>query len=244
MRIGAAVHSVRAVPRGQLATVGAVPGPRHVHVSEQPAENAACLSYYGLTPTGLLDAEGLLGARTTAVHATHVSGDDITALGRSGATACFCPTTERDLADGIGPARALLEAGARLALGSDQHAVIDLLEEARALELHERLESRRRGRFDQSQLLDALTWAGHASIGWPEVGRIAVGAPADLVAVRLDSVRTAGSQPDQVIMSGAAVDVHTVLVNGREIVSGGVHALGDVGALLSAAIKPLGKGPS
>jgi formiminoglutamate deiminase len=244
MRIGAAVHSVRAVPRDQLATVAARPGPLHVHLSEQTAENDACLAFYRLTPTALLDAEGLLGARTTAVHATHLSRDDITALGRSGTTACFCPTTERDLADGIGPAQALLDAGAPLALGSDQHAIIDLLEEARALELHERLESGRRGRFDQRQLLDALTGAGHASLGWPELGRLVVGAPADLVAVRLDSVRTAGSRPDQVIMSAGTADVHTVLVNGREIVSGGVHALGDVGALLSAAITPFWKGSS
>jgi cytosine/adenosine deaminase-related metal-dependent hydrolase len=175
------------------------------------------------------------------VHATHLSPADIAALGAARATACFCPTTERDLADGIGPALELLDAGAPLVLGSDQHAIIDLLEEARALELHERLESRQRGRFAPAWLLDALTWCGHASIGWPELGRIAVGTPADLVAVRLDSVRTAGSRPDQVIMSGAAPDVHTVLVNGREIVSDGVHALGDVGALLSASVNSLWK---
>jgi formiminoglutamate deiminase len=242
MRIGAAVHSVRAVPRDQLGTVASGSGPLHVHLSEQPAENDACLAYYGLTPTALLAAEGMLSPRTTAVHATHLSDADLATLGGSAVTTCFCPTTERDLADGIGPARALLDAGSPLALGSDQHAIIDLLEEARALELHERLDSRRRGRFDPSQLMDALTWGGHACIGWPELGRIAVGTPADLVAVRLDSVRTAGSRPDQVVMSAGAADVHTVLVNGREIVSDGVHALGDVGALLSAAITPFWKG--
>jgi formiminoglutamate deiminase len=245
MRIGAAVHSVRAVPRDQLAVVGEVGfglGPLHVHLSEQPAENEACLAYYGCTPTALLAAEGLLTDRTTVVHATHLTDSDIRALGSAGTTACFCPTTERDLADGIGPARALHDAGSPLALGSDQHAVIDLLEEARALELHERLASGSRGRFEPGQLVEALTWRGHAGLGWPEVGLIAVGRPADLVAVRLDSVRTAGSRPEQVIMSGTAGDVDTVLVNGREIVSNGVHALGDVGALLSAAVAPLHAG--
>jgi formiminoglutamate deiminase len=243
MRVAVAVHSVRAVPRDQLAAVGALAeaGPLHVHLSEQPAENDACQGFYGLSPTALLATEGLLGPNTTAVHATHLSADDVRLLGGSGTTACFCPTTERDLADGIGPARALLDAGAALALGSDQHAVIDLLEEARALELHERLQSQHRGRFDPATLIDALTWRGHAALGRPELGRLTVGSPADLVAVRLDSVRTSGSRPDQVVMSATATDVDTVLVGGREIVSGGVHVLGDVAALLSAAIDPLWK---
>jgi formiminoglutamate deiminase len=241
MQIGAAVHSVRAVPRAQLATVGAFSGPLHVHLSEQPAENDACQAFYGLSPTALLAAEGLLGERTTAVHATHLSADDIGLLGASGTTACFCPTTERDLADGIGPARALLDAGSPLALGSDQHAVIDLLEEARALELHERLASRRRGRFTPAQLIEALTWRGHAALGRPDLGLIAAGRPADLVAVRLGSVRTTGSRPDQVVMSAVAGDVDTVLVGGQEIVRAGVHRLGDVAGLLSAAIDPLWK---
>jgi formiminoglutamate deiminase len=241
MRIGTAVHSIRAVPRDQLATVArhSMGGALHVHLSEQPAENDACLAYYGCTPTALLAAEGLLTERTTAVHATHLTSDDVQLLGSSGGTACFCPTTERDLADGIGPARALADAGAALALGSDQHAIIDLIEEARALELHERLDSRSRGRFGPEELVEALTWRGQAALGWPELGLIAVGRPADLVAVRLDSVRTAGSSPEQVVMTATASDIHTVLVNGREIVSGGVHALGDVGALLSAAITAL-----
>jgi formiminoglutamate deiminase len=242
MRVGAAV---RAVPRAQLAAVGAfaasIDGPLHVHLSEQPAENDACQAFYGLSPTALLAAEGLLGRRTTAVHATHLSVDDVQLLGSAATTACFCPTTERDLADGIGPARALFDVGVALALGSDQHAVIDLLEEARALELHERLDSRRRGRFSQGDLVDTLTRHGHAALGRPDLGRIAVGSPADLVAVRLDSVRTAGSRPDQVVMSAGAGDVDTVLVGGREIVSGGVHVLGDVGVLLAQAISPLWK---
>ena len=245
MRIGAAVHSVRAVPRAQLGVVAAfaaeADAPLHVHLSEQPAENEACQAVYGLSPTALLAAEGLLGPRTTAVHATHLSMDDVRLLGSTTTTACFCPTTERDLADGIGPARALFDAGSALALGSDQHAIIDLLEEARGLELHERLASNRRGRFTQAGLVDALTRHGHRSIGRPDLGRIAVGSPADLVAVRLDSVRTSGSRPDQVVMSAGAADVDTVLVGGREIVSGGVHLLGDVGALLSQAIGPLWK---
>ena len=111
------MHSVRAVPRDDLAVVGEVASsdgrPLHAHLSEQPGENLACEGFYGCSPTALLAEEGLLGPRTTLVHATHLSDDDIEVLGTARATACFCPTTERDLADGIGPARRLHDAGAR-----------------------------------------------------------------------------------------------------------------------------------
>lgn len=241
LRVGAAIHSVRAVPRDQLATVADWARrdgrPLHLHLSEQPAENAACQEAHGLTPTGLLEAEGVLGPDLTAVHATHLTDGDIDALGRHRSWACFCPTTERDLADGIGPATALRDAGARLSLGSDQHAVIDLIEEARALEMHERLASLQRGTFEPAELMAAAT--AHESIGWPDAGRIEVGARADLVAVRLDSVRTAGSDPAQVLLAATAADVDTLVVDGQIVVEGGRHRLGDVGQLLREAIEPL-----
>jgi cytosine/adenosine deaminase-related metal-dependent hydrolase len=208
-----------------------------VHLSEQPAENAACLAAHGLTPTGLLAAEGLLGPATTAVHATHLTAADVALLGGSGTTACLCPTTEADLADGLGPARALRDAGCPLALGGDQHAVTDPFAEARGLEMHERLASGERGRFTPAGLLDALT--AHSALGWSDAGRLAVGARADLVAVRLDTPRTAGADPAQVVLAASAADVDTVVVDGNVVVSGGRHVLGDVGALLQAAIEPL-----
>jgi formiminoglutamate deiminase len=241
MIAAAAIHSVRAVPRDQIATVAAAAAgrPLHVHVSEQPAENEACLARYGVTPVGLLAGAGALGPLTTAVHATHLTAADVAALGESRTTACFCPTTERDLADGIGPARALRDAGAELSAGSDQHAVIDLIEEVRGLEMDERLASGQRGRFTPDELFAALT--AHASLGWPDAGRLAAGAAADLVAVRLDTVRTAGTDPAQVLLAATAADVDTVVAGGDIIVSGGRHRLGDVGRLLAAAIGPLWK---
>ncbi len=241
VRVGAAIHSVRAVRAADLPIVvaAAKERPLHVHVSEQPAENASCLSYYGVSPTALLGASGALGPRTTVVHATHVSPEDISLLSASGTLVCFCPTTERDLADGVGPARSLLDAGCDLCLGSDQHAVIDLLEEARSLEMDERLVSGQRGRFGPAHLIDALTLVGQRSVGWDDAGALRVGARADLVAVRLDSLRTAGSLASQVVMSASAADVDTVIVDGRTVVTGGRHVLGDVGGLLQSSIGPL-----
>jgi formiminoglutamate deiminase len=236
-RVGTAIHSVRAVPREAMEVVRhAAPGrPLHVHVSEQAAENEACREYYGATPTALLESAGVLTPATTAIHATHVTADDIQLLAASHATVCLCPTTERDLADGLGPGRDLADAGVPLSLGSDQHAVVDLLEEARGAEMHERLQSRRRGRFTASQLLEML--AGHDRIGWPDAGRLETGRRADLVAVRLDTVRTAGADPAQVVFAASAADVDTVLVDGRVVVEGGRHRLGDIGRLLDAAIE-------
>ena len=240
-RIGAAIHSVRAVPREQLPTVVAAARgtPLHVHVSEQPAENDQCRQAYGVSPTGLLSAAGALGPLSTAVHATHLSAEDICELGSSGTSVAMCPTTERDLADGIGPARALKDAGTPIILGSDQHAVVDLLEEARGLEMDERLASLRRGRFTIEELVAALTVDGQHSLGWTDAGRIEAGARADLTVLRLDTTRTAGAEPRQAILAATAADVHTVIVDGRVVVVDGRHRVGDVGRLLTEAIGPL-----
>ncbi len=196
-RIGMAAHSVRAVPAAALAGLAELAGdrPLHVHVSEQPAENEECHARYGCSPVELLHSAGLLGPGTTAVHATHLSDVDRALLGDTGTGVCFCPTTERDLADGIGPARELVDAGSPLCLGSDSHAVVDLFEEARAVELNERLRTGHRGHFTPAELLTAATITGHRALGWPDAGRIAPGQRADLVTVRLDGVRTAGVQP-------------------------------------------------
>jgi formiminoglutamate deiminase len=237
--IGAAVHSVRAVARDDLARVAVASAgrPLHVHLSEQPAENRSAQAYYGRSPTGLLDESGALTPRTTVVHATHLTDGDTQALGGARVTACFCPTTEQDLADGIGPARALADAGVRLSLGSDQNAVVDLIGEARALESGERLASLRRGRFRPDELLAAAT--AHGSLGWADAGAIAPGMRADLVCVRLDTVRTAGVDPAQVLLAATAADIDSVWVDGAPVVSGGAHRLGDVAGLLTDAISDL-----
>lgn len=245
-RIGLAVHSVRAVPPDQLAVVRDVRRDStvrvlHAHVSEQPAENGACLAAYGRTPTAVLADAGLLDDRFTAVHAVHLTNADVIRLGTARATVCACPTTERDLADGIAPVPALLAAGAVLSLGSDQQVETDLLAEARAVERHARLTTLQRGRFTPPALLAAATH--HGSLGWDDVGALAVGQRADLVAVRLDSVRTAGIDPTQLIMVAGASDVDTVVRDGRVVVESGQHRLGDVGRLLDDAITPLWETP-
>ncbi|MET9450018.1 formimidoylglutamate deiminase [Streptomyces cinerochromogenes] len=247
-RIGAAIHSVRAVPAEQLATVARWAeerrAPLHVHLSEQTAENEACLAAHGRTPTRLLADHGVLGPRTTGVHNTHLTDEDIALLGGSGTGTCMCPTTERDLADGIGPAVALQRAGSPLSLGSDSHAVIDLLEEARAMELNERLRTRTRGHWTAAALLRAATADGHAALGWDEAGTIEAGALADLTTVALDSVRTAGPLPrlgaETAVFAATAADVRHTVVGGRHVVRDGAHTLvPDVPHALARAVEAL-----
>jgi len=215
-KIGAAVHSVRSVPADQLGVVAewARGRPLHVHLSEQPAENDACRAAHGMTPTALLAAHGVLGAHTTAVHATHLTEADIALLGDTRTGTCLCPTTERDLADGLGPAGPLATAGSPLCTGSDSHAVIDPFEEARGVELHERLRTGRRGTFSPGALVDAATVGGHTALGWSDAGRIAPGYRADLVVTALDTDRTEGVDPAQVVFAATAADVRAVLVDG------------------------------
>jgi formiminoglutamate deiminase len=243
-RHGAAIHSVRAVTPDECAVVAAWAQdrqvPLHAHVSEQPAENEECLAAHGTTPTGVLGGAGALHARFTAVHATHLTGTDIRRLGAAGASIALCPTTERDLADGVGPAAPLTAAGSRLCLGSDSHAVVDLFEEARAVELGERSVTGQRGLHPPAALLAAATENGWRALGW-EGGRLAAGAPADLVTVPLDSVRLAGTRPADaigaVVFAATASDVDTVTVGGRDVVVGGRHQMvDDVPAALDTAI--------
>jgi formiminoglutamate deiminase len=237
--VAAALHSVRGVPAGALPVIArGLPEdlPLHIHLSEQPAENEACLQATGLTPAQLLHRHGLVTSRLSVVHATHLTEADIAVLGAGHATVVMCPTTEADLADGLGPAAALRDAGARIALGTDQHAVVDPWLEMRALEHGERLRSGQRGWFPPEALHEAVSDAGAAAQGRRLPG-LAPGRYCDLMAVDPGSVRTVGSCRDQLALTATAQDVATVVAGGRIAARKGVHAvLGDPARLLAAAI--------
>lgn len=246
-RVGAAIHSVRTVDLGSMSAVADAAAARgyvvHSHVSEQPGENAQCAAAYGCTPTELLDRAGVLNERFTAVHATHLGARDVALLQRHAVTCCVCATTERDLADGIGPTAAFRDARIPIAIGSDSHAIVDPFEETRAIELDERLASLRRGTHAAGELLMMASAHGYRSIGWPESGRLAAGSLADLVTVRLTSPRLAGTNVADaaaaVVFGAGATDVTHVIVGGRMVVADGAHQTIDVAAALDRSIRAL-----
>ena len=245
--VGAAVHSVRAVDPASIRAAARWAAdhhaPLHVHVSEQPAENRQCLQVHGRTPIALIAGAGGLGPHTTLVHATHASSEDISLVGEAGANCCLCPTTERDLADGIGPSEALEAAGARLCVGSDSQAVVDLFEETRAVELGRRVTKLERGVHSIESLALMATANGYRSLGWGEGGALTPGSLADFTTIDLGSPRLAGADPahalSAAIFAASGADVHHLVVGGRPVVVGGTHVSIDAGAELGAIIPGL-----
>lgn len=242
--VGAAAHSVRALDEDSLSVVAGWAeerrAPLHLHLSEQTAENEACLTATGKTPTALLWGLGLLGPKTTAVHAIHLTPEDVRLLGESGTAICVCPTTERELADGVCRALELSSAGSPLCLGTDSNSLVDLFEEARAVELDQRLVTKRRGLHSAGDLLKAATAGGARALGW-DAGELRVGAKADFVSLDLESTRLAGPGLNdlisRVVFAAAPSDVTTVVVDGQLLVQDGIHLrLGTAGSLLSQAL--------
>lgn len=229
--VGIAPHSVRAVPKPWLERIArALPGAvTHVHVAEQPAEVKACLAEHGRRPVELLADVGLLHPRFVAVHAVHVEPNEVLLFADAKAQVCACPTTEANLGDGVVPADAFLDAGVSLSLGSDSHATISLLEEARRLEEHLRLVRGRRAVLDPKQgqphglaeRLFSIASAGGARALGLDVGTLAPGTPADFFTI----TRSPGAPgPLQDAVFGHA-PVRDVAVQGKLVVRDGLHPL-------------------
>jgi formiminoglutamate deiminase len=222
VRIGAAIHSVRAVDPESMRIVATYARerhmPLHIHLAEQPAEVEECRRVEACTPAELLDREGILGPDLCAVHAIHLDRHDIDLLGEQRVAVCACPTTERDLGDRVGPLRDLARAGCPLSVGSDSNAVIDVLEEARGLELDERRASGRRVLHQPEELLAAATSNGMKALGW-DAGAIKPGMCADFVT--LDPPRGVWRELTAafLVFGLSGRDVTNVVVGGNTVVS-------------------------
>jgi formimidoylglutamate deiminase len=237
--LGVAPHSVRAVPLDYLKQIIHFANERqlvvHMHMAEQRAEVLSCIEEYGMPPIKLLASEDLMNARFTAVHAIHVTSDEVMALAHTKSKVCACPTTERNLGDGIVPVDAFFKAGVPVCLGSDSHVQIDLLEDARELEYHLRLEKMERAVLasesgDRAELAARLfrcaTMSGAASLGF-DGGLLEQGHPADFFTVDLNDPSIAGSSPEDllanVVFSLSRAAVRDVIVGGQTIVKDGHH---------------------
>ena len=251
--VGVAPHSVRAVPVEYLRHLrdfaDARSLPVHMHVAEQPAEVSACMEETGRTPVALLADEGVLSSRFTGVHAVHVTAEEIERLRDARACVCACPTTERNLGDGVVPADALFDAGVPLALGTDSHAQIDLLEDARELEYHLRLRRLERnvlapgagGSDDEEEgaartsslaarLFECASPAGARSVG-ANACEFDEGRAADFFTVDLEDPSIAGASVEDllpaIVFSLSRAGIRETAVGGRLIVEGSRHAAQD-----------------
>jgi formimidoylglutamate deiminase len=239
--VGVAPHSVRAVPLNYLKEIIEAANKRelpvHMHVAEQPAEVSACIQEYGRSPIALLATEGLLGERFTAVHAIHITPKAIRQLADARAMVCACPTTERNLGDGIVPADKLFAENVRVSLGSDSHVQIDLFEDARALEYQLRVQKMERAVLAKpddagpaalaARLFECATVNGAQSIG-AAGGLLERGRPADFFSVDLSDPSVAGASVDDllagIVFSASRAAIKDVWVGGKQIVSEGRHA--------------------
>jgi formimidoylglutamate deiminase len=238
--VGVAPHSVRAVPLDQLKTIVAHANqaqlPVHMHVAEQPAEVSACIAEHGRSPVALLESEGLLSERFTGVHMIHITAKAARMIAAARARVCACPSTERNLGDGVVPMDFLLAENVDVSLGTDSQAQIDLLEDARELEYHLRLQKLERAVLslpsdkDQAalavRLFDCATINGARSLG--VAGQpLAHGSAADFFTVDLDDPSIAGATRDTllatIVFSLSKSAVKDVVVGGKRIVEAGRH---------------------
>jgi len=239
VRFGVAPHSIRAVPLHDLEGIAAWANrmhlPLHMHVSEQVAENEACLREYGYTPVQLLGRNNILNDRFTAVHSIHIRPDEMEQLADSRSTVCSCPTTERNLGDGIFAADQIMSSSIRVALGSDSQAQIDPLEDARELDYHLRLRDQQRAILDSiegrpiaERLLSCATKNGAHALSVP-AGEFIEGSLADGFTVDLDDLSIAGHSYEDLlpilVFSLNRSAIRDVIVRGKCIIRDGEHAL-------------------
>jgi formimidoylglutamate deiminase len=237
IRIGVAPHSVRAVPIHEFLEITtwarAKKLPIHTHLSEQIAENQDCVREYGLTPATLLSREHIPGTDFTAVHSIHITTEEIDLLARTGSIICSCPTTERNLGDGIMPADNAMRSGIRFALGSDSQTQIDPWEDARELDYHLRLQNQQRALLDDihgqalaRRLFDCATVNGAHSLSVP-AGNLKTGNSADFFTVDLKDVSLAGHSASSllplIVFTLNRTAIRDVVAGGKMIIDNGDH---------------------
>jgi formimidoylglutamate deiminase len=240
--LGIAPHSIRAVPIEYVTNVAEYARknslPVHMHVAEQPGEVNECVAEYGVPPVELLHQRNVLDSSFTAVHAIHINEGEVGYLGNARAHVCACPTSERNLGDGAVPADRLMEAGAAICFGSDSNVQIDLLEDARLLEYHLRMNKLERAVLTSSpgedqlgrRLFASATESGADALKAPG-GALQVGRAADFFTVDLNDPCIAGagrgSLLNNIVFSLERSAVREVFVNGKPVIRDGQHALQD-----------------
>ena len=232
LRVGVALHSLRAVPEVAihevLASGLATACPIHIHIAEQLGEVQDCLAVRGARPVEWLLEHVGVDARWCLVHATHLSDTETASLARSGAVVGLCPTTEANLGDGLFPLAAYTQADGIFGIGSDSHISVSPVEELRWLEYGQRLHTHHRSVAAREQgasvgetLWRAALRGGTQASGLP-IDALHAGARADLLVLDdrspLLAARDERSVLDSFIFAGNTPLVRDVMVGGRWVV--------------------------
>lgn len=237
LRVGIALHSLRAVPESAMpALLEAVAGeefPIHIHIAEQLAEVEQCLALRGARPVQWLLDHAPVDARWTLVHATHLDDAEVAGIAASGASVSICPSTEGNLGDGLFRLRDFLDAGGKFSIGSDSHISVSPVEELRWLEYGQRLHGHRRNVASSNRqpstaaaLLEQAWQGGATGTGFP-VGSLQAGHCADWIRLDAEAPALAGATDadvlDRFIFAGNRNLVDKVVVGGRCVVEAGRH---------------------
>lgn len=228
LRVGCALHSLRAVPEAAMReTIAGLPHDAriHIHIAEQMPEVEECVALRGARPVRWLLDHADVDARWTLVHATHLDAGEVRDLATSGATAAICTTTEANLGDGFFPFRDYLDHGGRWGIGSDSHISVSPIEELRWLEYGQRLQRQRRNIAISSvspsvgeTLLAGVAASAAQSTGFTGQDRVVLDADAPILAGAADA-----DVADRWVFSGNRPAIRTVEVAGREVVAEGRH---------------------
>lgn len=242
LRVGVALHSLRAVPPDAMADVLdsglVVDRPVHIHIAEQIGEVQDCMAMRGARPVEWLLDHAAVDANWCLVHATHLTPQETRALAGTGATVALCPTTEANLGDGLFPLRQYLDHDGAWGIGSDSHVSVSPVEELRWLEYGQRLVTRHRNiaandeQPSVGETLLAGALHGGRACGAP-VGLVDAadgdfaGALADLVSLDPEAPALAGhgcgSVVDAWLFAGNRSLVDAVWTGGEQVVRAGRH---------------------
>ena len=236
IRLGLALHSLRAVPENAMRQLLDAPQanaqrPMHIHVAEQIAEVEECVAVRGCRPVQWLLANAPVDQSWTLVHATHVNAAEVRGIASSKAVVALCPTTEANLGDGLFPLRNFIERGGRFGIGSDSNISVSPVEELRWLEYGQRLVTQRRNIAATAEFPSAGESLVVRAVSGGRQANGQTGQEDDLVELDESALSLAGAAAadlhDRFVFSGNRNLVKNVFVGGRRLISDGRHAGGD-----------------
>lgn len=195
----------------------------HIHVAETLGEVADMAAQYGKTPVKILKDTGLLKNHVLAAHCVHLSEEDIALLSESGAAVAHNPESNMKLASGIAPVPKLLAAGIPVALGTDgasSNNDLDMMQEMRTCALLHKVSTMDPTVLPAYKALEMATVNGAQALGLNgQIGALKKGYKADMIIIDLHAAHQIPRYDitANLVYSGQASDVETVIINGRVI---------------------------